>query len=163
MTPKPSSVFEIAIGFGPGVPQPPTRTVPRRAHKPRKVYDAEQVHRVIIKYNEFVGSLRNAEERQKAARKIRRFQTSHRGSAFIKELVTRHYWKVMDLLKLDKRISVYDDGLVEFMFLFEGAMEVAPSQVFITYAWLTYREHRGRVPTWLGEDDQPLHNIRCSL
>ena len=127
--------------------QPPPVT--RRPTRREQYYDAEQVHRIIRKYNEFLGTLSTVVERDRAFHRIRRFQASRSGSAFIRELVRRHYWKVMELLKLDKRVSVYDDGLVEIMQIFEGALEVAPSQVFITYAWVTFREHNGKVPAWL--------------
>jgi hypothetical protein len=50
------------------------------------------------------------------------------------------------LLNLDRRISVYDDGLVELMLLYAGALEVDPSKVFITYAYLLHRENRGKFP-----------------
>lgn len=133
------------------------RPTARRAVKPGEYYDAEQVHRIIRKNNEFIGTLRTPEERRQAARRIRGFQASRRGAAYIRELVSRHYWKVMDLLKLDKRISVYDDGLVEMMFLFDGALEVTPGPVFITYAWLTFREYRGRMPSWLSPPGARKH------
>lgn len=127
--------------------QPPPVT--RRPTRREQYYDAEQVSRIIRQYNEFLGTLRTAAERDQALRRIHRFQQSRSGTAFIRELVSRHYWKVMALLKLDKRVSVYDDGLVEIMQIFEGALEIAPSQVFITYAWVTFREHHGKVPAWL--------------
>jgi hypothetical protein len=129
--------------------KPGPRHAVRRAVKPWEYYDAEQVHRIIRKSNEFVGTLRTPEDRRKAAQTIRRFQASRRGAAYLRELVNRHYWKVMELLRQGRRITIYDDGLVEMMFLFDGALEVAPSEVFITYAWLTFRENRGKVPSWL--------------
>jgi len=126
------------------------RTAPPKAPRPAPAqsahFESEQTHRVIRKYNEFVGSLRTAKERQEAARKIRKFQASRGGSAFIRKLVASHYQPVIDLLNLGGRISVYDDGLVEIMFLYAGALEVDPSEVFITYAWLVHRENRGKVP-----------------
>jgi hypothetical protein len=129
--------------------RPGPRQAARRAVKPGEYYDAEQVHRIIRKNNEFVGTLRTPQDRRRAVLRIRRFQASRAGAAYIRELVNRHYWKVMELLRQGRRITVYDDGLVEMMFLFDGALEVAPSEVFITYAWLTFRENRGKVPSWL--------------
>ncbi len=123
---------------------------PRRASRPAPTpsahFESAQAHRVIRKYNEFVGSLRTAKERQAAARRIRKFQASRGGSAFIRKLVASHYQQVIDLLNRGGRISVHDDGLVEIMFLYAGAMEVDPSEVFITYAYLVHRENRGKVP-----------------
>jgi curved DNA-binding protein CbpA len=128
-------------------PQPTQAT--RREHELRQYYDAELVQRVVRKYNEFVSSLRTAGERQRATRRIEKFQTGRRGSAYIRELVAQHYREVMDFLKHDKRISLYDDGLVQIMFLYEGAFEVSPSSVFITYAYLCHREYRGKFPPGL--------------
>ncbi len=126
------------------------RTAPPKAPRPAPAqsahFESEQAQIVIRKYNEFVGSLRTAKERQKAARKIRKFQASRDGSAFIRKLVASHYQQVIDLLNLGGRISVYDDGLVEIMYLYAGALEVDPSEVFITYAYLVHRENRGKVP-----------------
>ena len=122
------------------------RKAPRPAPAPSAHFESEQAHRVIRKYNEFVGSLRTAKERQEAARKSRKFQASRGGSAFIRKLVASLYQPVIDLLNLGGRISVYDDGLIEIMFLYAGALEVDPSEVFITYAWLVHRENRGKVP-----------------
>jgi hypothetical protein len=123
---------------------------PRKAPRPAPTqsvhFETEQVHLVIRKYNEFVGSLHTAAERQKAARKIRKFQASRDGAAFIRKLVVSHYQQVIDLLNRGGRISVYDDGLVEFMFLYTGALEVDPGEVFVTYAYLVHRESHGKVP-----------------
>ena len=47
------------------------RKAPRPAPPQNAHFESEQAHRVIRKYNEFVGSLRTAKERQEAARKIR--------------------------------------------------------------------------------------------
>jgi hypothetical protein len=129
-----------------GAPRTAPRTAPRPAPAQSAHFESEQTHRVIRKYNEFVGSLRTAKERQEAARKIRKFQASRGGSAFIRKLVASHYQPVIDLLNLGGRISVYDDGLVEIMFLYAGALEVDPSEVFVTYAYLVHRENRGKVP-----------------
>ena len=129
-----------------GAPRKAPRTAPRPAPAQSAHFESEQTHRVIRKYNEFVGSLRTAKERQEAARKIRKFQASRGGSAFIRKLVASHYQPVIDLLNLGGRISVYDDGLVEIMYLYAGALEVDPSEVFITYAYLVHRENRGKVP-----------------
>ena len=129
-----------------GAPRKAPRTAPRPAPAQSAHFESEQTHRVIRKYNEFVGSLRTAKERQEAARKIRKFQASRGGSAFIRKLVASHYQQVIDLLNLGGRISVYDDGLVEIMYLYAGALEVDPSEVFITYAYLVHRENRGKVP-----------------
>jgi hypothetical protein len=129
--------------------------VARREQELKKYYDAELLQRVIRKYNGFVSSLRTAEEREKATRMIQKFQASQAGSAYIRELVARHYEEVMELLKSDKRISVYDDGLVEIMLLYKGAFEVSPGSVFITYAYLCYRDYRGGFPAGLGRRRQP--------
>ncbi len=109
-------------------------------------YDSGQTQFVIRKYNEFVNSLHTAAERQKAARKIWKFQSSRDDPAYIRKLVASHYQQVIGLLNLGGRISVYDDGLVELMFQYDGAMEVNPSRVFITYACLLHRENRAKVP-----------------
>jgi hypothetical protein len=122
------------------------RTAPRPAPAQSAHFESEQTQRVIRKYNEFMNSLHTAKERQKAARKIQAFQVSRKGSAFIRKLVASLYQPVIDLLNLGGRISVYDDGLVEIMFLYAGALEVDPSEVFITYAYLVHRENRGKVP-----------------
>jgi hypothetical protein len=129
-----------------GAPRTASRTAPRPAPAQSAHFESEQTHRVIRKYNEFVGSLRTAKERQEAARKIRKFQASRGGSEFIRKLVASHYQPVIDLLNRGGRISVHDDGLVEIMFLYAGAMEVDPSEVFVTYAYLVHRENRGKVP-----------------
>jgi hypothetical protein len=128
-----------------GTPLKAQRTAPRPTPAQSAHFESEQTHRVIRKYNEFVGSLRSAKERQEAARKIRKFQASRGGSAFIRKLVASLYQPVIDLLNLGGRISVYDDGLVEIMFLYAGALEVDPSEVFVTYAYLVHRENRGKV------------------
>jgi hypothetical protein len=122
------------------------RTAPRPAPAQSAHFESEQAHRVIRKYNEFVGSLRTAKERREAARKIRKFQASREGSAYIRNVVASHYQPVIDLLNRGGRVSVFDDGLVEIMFLYAGALEVDPSEVFITYAYLVHRENRGKVP-----------------
>ena len=113
--------------------------------------ESELAHLVIRKYNTFVSSLRTAAERQEAARSIRKFQLSREGSAYIRKVVASHYQDVIDLLNRDarnpdSRITMFDDGLVEMMLLYEGALEVSPSDVFITYAYLLHRENRGKVP-----------------
>jgi hypothetical protein len=126
------------------------RTAPRPAPAQSAHFESEQTRGVIRKYNEFVASLRTAKDRQNAARKIREFQASRGGSAFIRELVASLYQPVIDLLNRGGRITVYDDGLVEIMFLYAGALEVDPSEVFITYAWLVHRENRGKVPASMG-------------
>jgi curved DNA-binding protein CbpA len=123
--------------------------VARREQELKKYFDAELLQRVIRKYNGFVGSLRTPEERQKATRRIEKFQASRAGSAYIEELASRHYRDVMEFLKTDKRISVYDDGLVEIMHLYKGAFEVSPGSVFITYAYLCHRDNRGKFPAGL--------------
>jgi hypothetical protein len=129
-----------------GAPLTAAPKAPRPAPAQNAHFESEQAHRVIRKYNEFVGSLRTAKERQEAARKIRKFQASRDGSAFIRKLVASDYQPVIDLLNLGGRISVYDDGLIEIMYLYAGALEVDPSEVFVTYAWLVHRENRGKVP-----------------
>jgi hypothetical protein len=130
-------------------------TAPRPAPAQSAHFESEQARRVIRKYNEFVGSLRTAKDRQKAARKIREFQASRGGSAFIRKLVASHYQPVIDLLNLGGRISVYDEGLVELMFLYAGALEFDPSEVFITYAYLVHRENRGKIPAAPGTGKPP--------
>jgi hypothetical protein len=125
------------------------RTAPRpepemdRRYDPSTMVDSNLVHTVIRAYNEFVNSLHTAEAKQEALKRIREFQASRAGSAFIRELVARHYRKIMDLLKLGRQISVYDDGLVEIMFLYTETLEVSPSDVFITYAYLQHRQSPG--------------------
>jgi len=134
------------------------RKAPRPAAAPSARYDSEQVHLVIRRYNEFVGSLRTAAERRKAARKIWKFQSSRNGSAYIRRLVASQYRQAIDLLNRGGRISVYDDGLVELMFLYAGALEVDPSKVFITYAYLLHRENRGKVPPGPGAGRPERHS-----
>jgi hypothetical protein len=131
------------------------RTAPRPAPAQSAHFESEQAHRVIRKYNEFVGSLRTAKERREAARKIRKFQASREGSAYIRNVVASHYQPVIDLLNRGGRVSVFDDGLVEIMFLYAGALEVDPSEVFITYAYLVHRENRGKVPAAPGTGKPP--------
>jgi hypothetical protein len=131
------------------------RTAPRPAPAQSAHFESEQAHRVIRKYNEFVGSLRTAKERREAARKIRKFQASREGSAYIRNVVASHYQPVIDLLNRGGRVSVFDDGLVEIMFLYAGALEVDPSEVFITYAYLVHRENRGKVPAVPGTGKPP--------
>ena len=81
-------------------------------------------------------------EEQEASRRIKEFRQSKKGSAFINDLVTRHYRGVMNLIKRGGKITMYDDGLVEIMFLYDDALEVVPSDIFITYAYLLWRERR---------------------
>ena len=130
----------------PGTPRQASRQAPQPAPAPTAQHESELVHLVIRKYNEFVDSLRTPAQRQEAARKIRKFQTSRDGSAYIRKVVASHYQEVIDLLNRDGRVSVFDDGLVEMMFLYAGMLEVSPSEVFITYAYLLHRENRGKVP-----------------
>jgi hypothetical protein len=134
-------------------PQPARGT--RRERELRRYYDPELIQRVIRKYNGFVSSLGSARERQQATRKITKFQTSRAGAAYIRELVTRHYKEVMGFLKSDKRISLYDDGLVQIMFLYEGAYEISPGDVFITYAYLCHRDYHGGFPAGLDARPTP--------
>ena len=126
----------------PGAP----RKVPRQAPARTAHYESELAHLVIRKYNQFVDSLRTPAQRQKAARRIRAFQVSPDGSAYIRNLVASHYQKVIDLLNRGGRVSVFDDGLVEMMFLHAGALEISPSEVFIAYAYVIHRENWGKVP-----------------
>jgi hypothetical protein len=128
-------------------PQPARGT--RREQELKKYFDAELVARVIRRYNGFVSSLRTAEERKKATRQIRKFQASRAGTSYITGLASLHYREVMDFLKQDKRVSFFDDGLVEIMLLYERAFEVYPSSVFITYAWLCHQENGGKFPPGL--------------
>ncbi|MCX6844743.1 MAG: J domain-containing protein [candidate division WOR-3 bacterium] len=132
-------------------PQQPSRPTP----EPTAHYESKQTHIIIKKYNGFVGSLRTPAERQKAARKIGKFQSSREGTAYIRKLVASYYEQVIDLLNLGGRISVYDDGLVELMFLYAGVLEVDPSKVFVTYAYLLHRENRGKVPPAPGTGKPP--------
>jgi hypothetical protein len=130
------------------------QAAPGRQRGQSKYFDFEAVHLIIRKYNEFVNSLRTAVQRQEAIRRIKRFQSSRAGTAYIRNLVTLHYCEVMDFLKNNPRISVYDDGLVEFMYLaggdlFPGMLEVAPSSVFITYAYVVFQENKGKLPAGL--------------
>jgi len=114
-------------------------------------YESELAQMVIRKYNQFVDSLRSQEQRQEAIRKIHQFQASRNGSAYIRKLVASLYQDVIDTISRDRRVdrpySVFDDGLVELTFLYEDKLEVAPSQVFVTYAYILYRENRGKVPS----------------
>jgi len=135
------------------VPSPGRAT--RREQELRKYYDAQLLQRVIRMYNGFVSSLLTAEERLRATRRIEKFQVSRAGSAYIRELATRHYREVMEFLKSDKRISVYDDGLVEIMLLYKGAFEVSPGSVFVTYAYICYRDNHGRIPAGLDARPTP--------
>jgi hypothetical protein len=123
--------------------------VARREQELKRYYDAELLARVIRQYNAFVSSLGTAKERQQATRRIQKFQSGRRGSAYIQGLITRHYREVMDFLKSDKRISFYDDGLVQIMFLYAGAYEVSPGDVFVTYAYLCHRDNHGGFPPGL--------------
>jgi hypothetical protein len=131
-------------------PRPAPRVAPRPAHDESRYYDSELAHVVIRRYNAFVSSLSTPAARKRAARRIQRFQASSAGSAYIKELVARHYREVMDLLILDSLITVFDDGLVEMMCLYKGTLEVAPSSVFVTYAWLVFNDNKGKFPAELG-------------
>ncbi|MBN2465770.1 J domain-containing protein [candidate division WOR-3 bacterium] len=123
--------------------------VARREQELKKFYDAELLARVIRQYNAFVSSLGTARERQQETLRIQKFQTTRRGSAYIRELITRHYREVMDFLRSDKRISFFDDGLVQIMFLYAGAYEVSPGDVFVTYAYLCHRDNHGGLPPGL--------------
>jgi hypothetical protein len=127
----------------------PQATTPRQ-REVSKYYNSELVRLVNRKYNAFVRTLRTSAAWEDAIRKIRGFQVSREGSAYIKELVVRHYSDVMGLLKLGRRISVYYDGLVDMIFLYPGALEVAPSSIFITYAYLLHKENNGGFPDGLG-------------
>lgn len=124
-------------------------TTPKTISRPESksdMYDSGLVDTVIRRYNEFLQSLRTEAERQEASRRIRKFHQSREGAAFITELAARHYQKVMDLVRRGKRITMYDDGLVEIMFLFEGKIEVIPSDIFITYAYLQQQRERRKTP-----------------
>jgi curved DNA-binding protein CbpA len=127
----------------------------RREREMSQYYDPGLIQRVMRKYNDFVSSLHTASERSKAIRKIEKFQASPAGAAYIRGLAVLHYREVMDFLKSDKRITLYDDGLVEVMLLDGGAYEVLPSSVFVTYAYLCRRENRGRFPAGLGAKRTP--------
>lgn len=123
---------------------------PRPAPKPAPSegvrYESELAPLVIRKYNEFVSTLSTAAERQKAVRNIAAFKASREGSAFILELVASLYQEAIDLLNRHGRISMYDDGLVEIMYLHECPMEIEPSNVFVTYAYIVHRQNHGKVP-----------------
>jgi hypothetical protein len=129
--------------------------VARREQELKKFCDAELLARVIRQYNAFVSSLGTARERQQETLRIQKFQSGRRGSAYIQGLITRHYREVMDFLKSDKRISLYDDGLVQIMFLYAGAYEVSPGDVFITYAYLCHRDNHGGFPAGLDARPTP--------
>jgi hypothetical protein len=133
-----------------GAPRKAPQQAPRPTPAPTAHHESELAHLVIRKYNQFVDSLRTAAQRQEAARKIRKFKASREGSAYIRKVVASLYKDVIDLINQDRRVdrpfSVFDDGLVEITFLYEGALEVSPSEVFITYAYILYRENRGKVP-----------------
>ncbi|MFO7675128.1 MAG: J domain-containing protein [bacterium] len=122
------------------------KPAPRPAAK-RKVHpESPHVNLVIRKYNEFVRSLRTPAEQRAAVRKVRAFQASRAGYAFIRKLIDRHYLEVIDRLSLCARITEFDDGLVEITFLYPGALEVAPGNVYVTYAYLVHRQNKGRLP-----------------
>ena len=118
------------------------KTVSRPERRPRKHYDTGLVDAVIRGYNEFVASLLTETARKEASRRIKEFHQSKRGSAFINDLVARHYQGVMNLIKRGGNITMYDDGLREIMFLYEGKLEVIPSDIFITYAYVLSRRDR---------------------
>jgi len=122
------------------------KTVSRPESKAQKYYNSGLVDQVIRSYNEFVASLRTQAERQEASRRIKEFHQSKKGTAFINDLLARHYQRVMDLIRLGKRTTLYDDGLVEVMFLYEGRIEVIPGDIFITYAYILYRRDRQKPP-----------------
>jgi len=71
-------------------------------------------------------SLRTAAERQEAAHNIRKFQTSREGSAYIprwSQVTTRMSSTCSTATREpDSRITMFDDGLVEMMLLYEGAL-----------------------------------------
>jgi hypothetical protein len=121
---------------------------PKRAPQPAPAasHESELAHTVIRKYNQFVVSLRTPAEREEAARRIRKFQDSPDGSTYMRKLIAFHYQPVIDTLTRDRRVdrpvTVFDDGLVEIMLLYPGALEVAPSEVFITYAYILYKGNK---------------------
>jgi curved DNA-binding protein CbpA len=124
-------------------------SAPKTVSRPEpksSMYDSGLVDSVIRTYNEFVASLRTEAERKEASRRIKEFHKSRKGAAFIDELVARHYQKVMDFVRRGKRITMYDDGLVEIMFLYEGRIEVIPNDIFITYAYIVSRRDRRKPP-----------------
>ncbi len=125
------------------------KRAPQPTPTPASSCESELVHTVIRKYNQFVASLRTPAERADAVRRIRKFQESQEGTAYIRKLVAGHYQSIIDLLTQDRRVdrpvTVFDDGLVEIMLLYPGALEVAPSEVFITYAYALYRENQDKV------------------
>ena len=139
--------------------------VPRQAPRPTPTptptphYESELVHVVIQKYNRFVDSLRTPEQRREAVRRIHRFRASRDGSAYIRKLVASCYQGVIDIINRDRRVdrpfSVFDDGLVELTFLYEDTLEVSPSDVFITYAYILFQENGGKVPAAPGAEKQP--------
>jgi len=118
----------------------------RRERELSQHYDPELIKLVMGKYNDFVSSLHTASERSKATRKIEKFQASRAGADYIRGLAVLHYRDVMEFLRSDKRITLYDAGQVEVMLLDGGAFEVLPSSVFVTYAYLCRRENHGRFP-----------------
>lgn len=127
------------------------KRAPQPTPAPDRSHESELARSIIRKYNQFLASLRTPAEREEAARMIRKFQASPDGSAYIRKLVASHYQPVIELLTRDRRVdppvTVFDDGLVEIMLLYPGTLEVAPSEVFITYAYVLHRESRGRVPS----------------
>ena len=141
----------------PRKPRPAPRPTPAQGVQ----YETEHVSVVIRKYNEFVSSLATAAERQRAVRDIAAFKASREGSAFILELVRSLYQEAIDLLNRDGRISMYDDGLVEMMYLHECPMEIVPSDVFVTYAYILHRENHGKVPAALGRARRPHRTNRA--
>jgi hypothetical protein len=118
------------------------KTVSKPESKSKEYYDSGLVDSVIRSYNEFVKSLLTEKDRHEASRRIAEFHRSKEGSAFIRDLAARHYRRVMDLIRRGNDITMYDDGLVEIMFLYEGRLEVIPSDIFITYAYILYRSGR---------------------
>ena len=134
----------------PGAPPKAPRQAPQPTPTPSMHDDSEQANVVIRRYNQFMSSLRTVAERQEAARRIREFRASRDGATYIRKLVASLYQPVFDLHNRDRRVdrptTVFDDGLVEITFLYPGVIDVAPSEVFITYAYVLHRENRGKVP-----------------
>jgi hypothetical protein len=121
-----------------------SRPAPKRSRQRAAGPVSPYANLVIRKYNEFVSSLRTPTERQDAVRRIREFQETPAGAAYIKHLVDRHYREAIDDLGSSGR--VFDDGLVRITLLSDGAIEIAPGNVFISYACLVYRANRGGPP-----------------
>ena len=139
----------------------PPRAVSRPEREPQEYYDHDLVDAVIRRYNAFLITLRTEAERQEAHRRIERFRASREGSAFIRDLVARHYRRVLDLIERGRQITMYDDGLVEIMFLYAGKLEVTPSDIFVTYAFLQYQHEHEKARAGQGSGQRVAEDGRA--